>query len=54
MATHELPDEPVFAFAPAYELPDRPQQIRIVFEGMDGHRMTLCAFLLTFPAVGGF
>ena len=37
MATHELPEEPVFAFAPAYELPDQPQQIRIVFEGMDGY-----------------
>ena len=37
MATHELPDEPVFAFTPAYELPDQPQQIRIVFEGMDGY-----------------
>ncbi|MDD9992255.1 MAG: hypothetical protein OXP75_10665 [Rhodospirillales bacterium] len=37
MTTHELPDEPVFAFTPAYELPDQPQQIRIVFEGMDGY-----------------
>ena len=37
MATHELPEEPVFAFTPAYELPDQPQQIRIVFEGMDGY-----------------
>ena len=37
MATHELPDEPVFAFAPSYELPDQPQQIRIVFENMDGY-----------------
>ena len=36
MTTHELPEEPVFAFTPAYELPDQPQQIRIVFEGMDG------------------
>ena len=35
MTTHELPDEPVFAFTPAYDLPDQPQQIRIVFEGMD-------------------
>ena len=38
MTTHELPDEPVFAFAPEYDLPDQPQQIRIVFEGMDGYR----------------
>ena len=37
MTTHELPEEPVFAFTPAYELPDQPQQIRIVFEGMDGY-----------------
>ena len=37
MATHELPDEPVYAFAPSYDLPDQPQQIRIVFEGMDGY-----------------
>ena len=37
MTTHELPDEPVFAFTPAYELPDQPQQIRIVFEGMHGY-----------------
>ena len=37
MATHELPEEPVFAFAPEYDLPDQPQQIRIVFEGMSGY-----------------
>ena len=37
MATHELPEEPIFAFAPSYDLPDQPQQIRIVFEGMDGY-----------------
>ena len=37
MTTHELPDEPVFAFTPSYELPNQPQQIRIVFEGMDGY-----------------
>ena len=37
MTTHELPEEPVFAFTPAYELPDQPQQIRIVFDGMDGY-----------------
>ncbi|MDE0410307.1 MAG: hypothetical protein OXN81_20880, partial [Alphaproteobacteria bacterium] len=28
---------PVFAFTPEYDLPDQPQQIRIVFEGMDGY-----------------
>ncbi len=37
MSTHELPDEPVYAFTPAYELPDQPQQIRIVFENMTGY-----------------
>ena len=37
MTTHELPEEPVFAFTPAYELPDEPQQIRIVFENMTGY-----------------
>ena len=37
MATHELPEEPVFAFAPSYDLPDQPQQIRIVFENMEGY-----------------
>ena len=36
-STHTLPDEPVYAFAPSYDLPDQPQQIRIVFEGMDGY-----------------
>ena len=35
--THTLPDEPVYAFAPSYDLPDQPQQIRIVFEGMEGY-----------------
>ena len=37
MTAHTLPDEPVYAFAPSYELPDQPQQIRIVFDGMDGY-----------------
>ena len=38
MATsHTLPDDPVYAFTPAYELSDEPQQIRIVFDGMDGY-----------------
>ena len=37
MATHELPEEPVYAFVPSYDLPDQPQQIRIVFEGMEGY-----------------
>ena len=37
MTTHELPEEPVYAFVPEYDLPDRPQQIRIVFESMTGY-----------------
>ena len=32
-----LPDDPNYAFCPSYELGDEPQQIRIVFEGMDGY-----------------
>ena len=35
--THTLPDDPVYAFAPSYELPDQPQQIRIVFQDMPGY-----------------
>ena len=35
--THTLPDEPVYAFAPSYDLGDEPQQIRIVFQGMSGY-----------------
>ncbi len=33
MTAQTLPDDPNYAFCPSYE----PQQIRIVFEGMDGH-----------------
>ena len=35
--THTLPDDPVYAFAPSYDLPGEPQQIRIVFESIDGY-----------------
>ena len=31
-----LPEDPEFAFCPAYDLENRPQQIRIVFSGMTG------------------
>ena len=34
---HTLPDDPNYAFCPSYELGDEPQQIRIVFEGMQGY-----------------
>ena len=37
MTAHTLPDDPVYAFAPEYDLPDQPQQIRIVFENMCGY-----------------
>ena len=37
MTAHTLPDEPVYAFVPSYDLPDQPQQIRIVFEDMEGY-----------------
>ena len=35
--SHTLADDPVYAFAPSYDLPDQPQQIRIVFQDMDGY-----------------
>ncbi len=34
---HTLPEDPDYAFCPSYELGDEPQQIRIVFEGMQGY-----------------
>ena len=37
MTAHTLPDDPVYAFVPSYDLPDQPQQIRIVFDGMEGY-----------------
>ena len=35
--THALPDNPVYAFAPSYDFPDRHQRIIIVFEGIGGY-----------------
>ena len=35
--SHTFADDPVFAFAPAYDMTDQPQQIRIVFKGMPGY-----------------
>lgn len=35
--TSSLPENPVYAFCPAYAPPDRPQQIRIVFEDIPGY-----------------
>ena len=37
MTAQTLPDEPNYAFCPSYELGDEPQQIRIVFESVDGY-----------------
>ena len=37
MTVHTLPDDPNYAFCPSYELGNEPQQIRIVFEGMQGY-----------------
>ena len=36
MTAQTLPDNPNYAFCPSYDLGDEPQQIRIVFEGMEG------------------
>ena len=32
-----LPDDPVYAFCPSYDLDNVPQQIRIVFENMPSY-----------------
>ena len=37
MTAHTLPDDPNYAFCPAYDIEDDVQQIRIVFEGMEGY-----------------
>ena len=37
MTAQTLPDDPNYAFCPSYDLGDEPQQIRIVFEGMQGY-----------------
>ena len=48
--SHTLADDPVYAFAPEYDLPGEPQQIRIVFEGMEGYVPTaLVALTLRCP-----
>ena len=35
-SSHTLPDDPVYAFCPSYDLDNVPQQIRIVFDSMPG------------------
>ena len=37
MTAHTLPDDPNYCFCPAYDIDDEVQQIRIVFEGMEGY-----------------
>jgi len=37
MTAQNLPDDPNYAFCPSYELGDEPQQIRIIFEGLQGY-----------------
>ena len=37
MTSHTLPDDPVYAFCPAYDFDNMPQQIRIVFDSMPGY-----------------
>ena len=37
MTIQTLPDDPNYAFCPSYDLGDEPQQIRIVFEGVEGY-----------------
>ena len=37
MTAHTLADDPVYAFSPAYDPADQPQQIRIVFAGLPGY-----------------
>ena len=37
MTAQNLPDDPNYAFCPSYELGEEPQQIRIIFEGLQGY-----------------
>ncbi len=45
MTAQTLPDNPNYAFVPAYDLEDEVQQIRIVFENMAGYVPTALAAL---------
>ena len=45
-SSHTLPDDPVYAFCPSYDLYNVPQQIRIVFDNMPGYVPT-ALFALT-------
>ena len=48
--SHTLPDDPVYAFCPAYDIEDRPQQIRIVFDNMPGYVPTALVALTLLDA----
>lgn len=37
MTAQNLPDDPNYAFCPSYDLGEDPQQIRIIFEGLQGY-----------------
>ena len=37
MTSHTLPEDPDFAFCPAYGPADAPQEIRLVIDGMAGN-----------------
>ena len=37
MTAQTLPDDPNYSFVPAYDIEDEVQQIRIVFEHMEGY-----------------
>ena len=45
-SSHTLPDDPVYAFCPSYDLDNVPQQIRIVFDNVPGYVPT-ALFALT-------
>ena len=43
-SSHTLPDDPVYAFCPSYDLDNVPQQIRIVFDDIPvTSHSTFCA-----------
>ena len=52
MTAHTLPDDPNYAFCPSYDLGDEPQQIRIVFEGMQGYVPTALIAMTVAAAEG--
>ena len=52
MTAQTLPDDPNYAFCPSYDLGDEPQQIRIVFEGMQGYVPTALIAMTVAAAEG--